>query len=408
MHVRNQPSLSSKSLGFKQRGQILIGHRKVGNWVKLKHEPGWVIISLGKSELLRRRLVTYLQLVNGSCADFDGFFPITHGTACLAAGQALGRHVEQLRSFKGEDKPEGCFIKGSQVWMGSSRRKLSDGTFDGSSTALHPTILANDSSMKQLCSSGRYAKFSDGYMEQQKVAEKIKLVAQSLSESKSKCLAGSKTAPCIVLWSLHARDFVRKGFGATMGMFETLRAYSAFNGCNWAVSHEFAKDWTAWRLGPFWTSTVPNNQWQARVTAAPGCGNLDVSFWSPPLPVKCENGPGLTTQGKDAFLRSPAYNGPGPPKSVFKGAYDLYLETFGPRLQAYRTPFPEAYAAIHIRHGDKIKESSKLLEISSAVAILKKYWPHMKKVFFGIRRCAGDRRCEESLGKWVHHQDYCR
>mmetsp|Transcript_91062 Transcript_91062/g.175299 ORF Transcript_91062/g.175299 Transcript_91062/m.175299 type:complete len:577 (-) Transcript_91062:243-1973(-) len=369
LHVRTQPSISSSLCGLKQQGQILVGHNAAGNWVKLKHEPGWVAISVGNTVLLRHRSVTYSQLLDGSCTDAASF-PIIEGTACLAAALALGHHVERLPSFKGKDQPEGCYIQGSELWMGSKTRKRG-----------HGILWMQNSSSEQLCSSGRYASISDGYMDQQEVAVRMKQVAQSLSESKRKCPSGSSQPnPCIVLWSMHARDFVRKGFGATMGLFETLRAYSTYSGCTWAVSEAFAKDWTKWKLGLFWASVVPNDQWQARFAAASICGNLNVSFWSPLLPLKCENNP-PSAKGEGAFVRSPACNGPGPPTGVFKGAYDLYTQTLGPRLQAYHTPFTETYAAIHIRHGDKIYESPKWLQLESTVTILKQYWPHVKNVF---------------------------
>eukprot|EP00419_Tripos_fusus_P065604 CAMPEP_0172930906 /NCGR_PEP_ID=MMETSP1075-20121228/219227_1 /TAXON_ID=2916 /ORGANISM="Ceratium fusus, Strain PA161109" /LENGTH=479 /DNA_ID=CAMNT_0013792219 /DNA_START=24 /DNA_END=1460 /DNA_ORIENTATION=- len=381
LHVRTQPSISSSLCGLKQQGQILVGHNAAGNWVKLKHEPGWVAISVGNTVLLRHRSVTYSQLLDGSCTDAASF-PIIEGTACLAAALALGHHVERLPSFKGKDQPEGCYIQGSELWMGSKTRKRGHGILwmqNSSSEQLcssgryasisiqgselwmgsktrkrgHGILWMQNSSSEQLCSSGRYASISDGYMDQQEVANRMKQVTQSLSASKSKCPSGSpQHNPCIVLWSLHVRDFVRKGFGATMGLFEPFRAYSTYSACTWAVSKEFAKDWTTWKLGPFWDLVVPNDQWQARFAAASTCGDLKVSFWSPPPPLKCENSL-LSVQGQGAFVTSPAYNGPGPPTGVFNGAYDIYTQTFGPRLQAYRTPFTEAYAAIHIRHGDK-------------------------------------------------------
>jgi len=370
VHVRIQPSTSAKLYGLKQKGQILVGHQDVANWVKLKHETGWVAISSGARLFLHRRLVTYSQLVNGSCVDAGGF-PITEGTACMSAAIAMGHPVEQLRSLEGVNQPEGCYMqsyKPGEVWIGASSRRR-----DGRS---HRVV---SSSLEQLCSSGSYATFSDSYMGQQEVAARMRQVAQSLSEGRSKCPpAGS----CAVLWSLHFRDFVRKGFGATLAsLFEPLRAYSAYSGCTWIVSEEFAMDWTSWKLGPFWTSTLPDNQWQARFTQASDCGlNENISYWGPPSPVKCEHTL-LSPNGETAFRIGPSYNGPGPPTGVFKGIYDLMLQTLGPRLEALKTPFTEAYAAIHIRHGDKVVETKSLIGIDGAARTLKKYWPHMKNVF---------------------------
>merc|ERR1719203_2263541 len=106
----------------------------------------------------------------------------------------MGYHVEQLHRFKGEGQPEGCYIRGSEVWMGTSGRKHGPGT----------SSRAVDSSMEQLCSTGKYAKEADDYMEQQEVRARVQQVEQALSESKSKCPPG----PCVVLWRLQAQDFV--------------------------------------------------------------------------------------------------------------------------------------------------------------------------------------------------------
>lgn len=368
VHVRNKSSVSSSCVAMKQSGQILIADQSVNNWVKLRHEPGWVEVSAGSTPLLQRRSVTYLQLVIGSCAD-SGNFPVTEKAACIAAAGALGHHVQKLRSYKGKDpRPEGCYVQGSEIWMEASIRNRGRGA---------------SSATEQLCSSSKYATISDGYMDQQDVAERLNLVDWALSESRSLIPSGPpKPYPCVVLWSLHARNFVRKGFGATMNMFELLRAYSLYKGCTFVVSEDFAKDWIAWKLGPFWTSTLPKDQWQARFNAAPSCGNLDLAFWSPPPPMKCERAFGLfSQQDKYNFARNPAYNGPGAPTGVFHGSYDLSLQTLGPRLQAYHTPFSEGYVGIHIRHGEKAHEINQLVGISTVVDVLKKYWPHMKNVF---------------------------
>jgi len=250
-----------------------------------------------------------------------------------------------------------------------------------------------------LCSSGRYVTIADAYMNQQEVTVRLKQVEQSLSEGRSKCRVSSpQPNPCVVLWQIHARDWVRKGFGATMGMFQNLRAYSTYIGCTWAVSEEFVQDWATWKLGPFWALTLPNDQFHARYAAASVCGDVFTSFWCPPQPVKCENAP-LSGDGEQTFLRSPAYNGPGPPTGVFKGGYDIYTQTFGPRLQAYRTPFNETYAAIHIRHGDKIHEVPRLFQLESALGILKTYWPDVKKVFLASDDAQVIDDAKKGLGK---------
>lgn len=397
VHVRSSPSTSASSIGMKQQGQIVIGDENAGgDWLQLRHEPGWVAISLGGTPYLQRRLVTYSELVSGSCSDL-GNFPVTEKDACIAAARALGHNVEQLGVYTGGDpRPEGCYLQGSKMWMEADVRNRGRGSLSGDGAA-----------MEQFCSSGIYARITDGYMDQQAVAERLNLVDWALSESKSLCpLKPPPPYPCVVLWSLRAQDFVQAQFGNKIGMFEQLRAYFMYQGCAIAVSEDFAKDWTSWKLGPFWASTLPNNQWQDRFNNALACGDLILAPLSPPavqpaaasapgiatatlssaLPMKCEQATGvLSEQGKALFTSNPAYNGPGAPTGVFNGAYDLMLQTLGPSLQAYRTPFSKGYVGIHIRRGERVDAMQTLKgNTTSAIDVLKKYWPHMKNVFLAF------------------------
>jgi len=105
-----------------------------------------------------------------------------------------------------------------------------------------------------------------------------------------------------------------------------------------------------------------------------------------PVVVKCEMPPAFISDPKyEAFLRSPQYNG-----QLFAGWGRLYLQSFGPRLSAYRLPYKHPYVAFHVRKGDKeieIRDGGnqdmfqKSGSVEGLLAILSQYWPHITSVF---------------------------
>jgi len=108
-----------------------------------------------------------------------------------------------------------------------------------------------------------------------------------------------------------------------------------------------------------------------------------------PEVVKCEMPPAFISDSSyEAYLRTPQYNG-----QLFKGWPNLYLQSFGPRLSAYRVPYNHSYAAFHVRTGDKMKDilfeqSQTNLNsfqqsgnVEGLLAILNQYWPHISSVF---------------------------
>jgi len=204
---------------------------------------------------------------------------------------------------------------------------------------------------------------------------------------------------CEVLWHLTVKDFFRLGFGAAMSEFEPLRAYVEYSGCKLVVSESLAADWQTWALGPFWSAALSEQKWQARWNAAPKCGFIFVGTH-----VKCKGPFGFLTQaGWTRFVKGPAFNGPGPPTGVFRAAYDLGLQTFGPRLSQYRTPFRGRFAAIYVtdEHG---------MSASRNVDLVRSWWPHLDRIFVATSNMAVVSDVRSSIGAgielaWTHNQE---
>jgi len=89
MNVRSAKHLYSKVLGKKQWCEVVLGEQQ-GEWVKLVHEPGYMLISYRGLVMMRPSMVTFQKVAhNGSCADIDRL-PITDGGTCHTAALALG------------------------------------------------------------------------------------------------------------------------------------------------------------------------------------------------------------------------------------------------------------------------------------------------------------------------------
>jgi hypothetical protein len=172
-----------------------------------------------------------------------------------------------------------------------------------------------------------------------------------------------------------------------MGFFGPQRAYQADVGCKFAVSSSFASRWTGTGFAPFWWDELSDTEFQARWTDAGDCGGMNWMVHFKPTLVKCEMPPGfMSDPKKEAWMRTPAFNG-----QLFAGWGALYLQSFGPRLSAYRLPYNHSYAAFHVRKGDKLREIQdfhqsnamfqKSGEINNLLAILNQHWPHMTSIF---------------------------
>mmetsp|Transcript_16280 Transcript_16280/g.50971 ORF Transcript_16280/g.50971 Transcript_16280/m.50971 type:complete len:507 (-) Transcript_16280:169-1689(-) len=109
VNVREIKDLSSEIIGLKWKCAQVVGRRD-GDWVKLLHEPGYIIRSIGGIELLRSS-PSYEKISPGTCQD-SGSHPIMDVDTCKAAAVALGLLNTTVEQMQGDaDCPEGCFLQ---------------------------------------------------------------------------------------------------------------------------------------------------------------------------------------------------------------------------------------------------------------------------------------------------------
>merc|ERR1719195_2194702 len=125
VQVRATPSFRGIVLGLLPQGVVLFGQRS-GDWIKLTFDRGYVAI-LRKEEystsfFLERRVVSYEKLTEGNCVG-AGLFPINGNLACKAAAFALGYFDRSINTYDGTDRPEGCYVKDGQLWIGDRGNK---------------------------------------------------------------------------------------------------------------------------------------------------------------------------------------------------------------------------------------------------------------------------------------------
>jgi len=221
---------------------------------------------------------------------------------------------------------------------------------------------------------------SNGYMDSSAIATSVAENEKYLAETFRACPA--PTTQCTILWPVSINDFVRLGFGASIGGFGPLRTYVAAIGCKFAVGRSFASHWNSTGFAPFWNEELPDTDFHARWTNGGTCGGLhEMNRYR--LHAKCEMPPGFISASKyRAFQRSPHCY-------VFFFVGRLYLQIFGPRISGYRLPYNHSYAAFHVRKGDKVKEIhageedmfQRAGDINNLLATLNQYWPHMTRIF---------------------------
>jgi hypothetical protein len=125
VQVRATPSFRGIVLGLLPQGVVLFGQRS-GDWIKLTFDRGYVAI-LRKEEystsfFLERRVVSYEKLTEGNCVG-AGLFPINGNLACKAAAFALGYFDRTINTYDGTERPEGCYVKDGQLWIGDRGNK---------------------------------------------------------------------------------------------------------------------------------------------------------------------------------------------------------------------------------------------------------------------------------------------
>jgi len=67
-------------------------------------------------------------------------------------------------------------------------------------------------------------------------------------------------------------------------------------------------------------------------------------------------------------------------RSEFELFLDQLLQVFGPVLAQYTSPFQHTYAAVHVRHGDKVVDLA-IFGLRKHVRVLRKVWPRIQRIF---------------------------
>jgi len=108
VYARMDPSATALILRTQTPGELLVGERQ-GNWLRLWHNRGYVLLSTHGIVQLEERSVAY-SLAPGSCSDVVRF-PVTDASACEAAARTLGLPSinVQLTEVAPLGEP-GCFL----------------------------------------------------------------------------------------------------------------------------------------------------------------------------------------------------------------------------------------------------------------------------------------------------------
>jgi len=122
--VRRGKGHDTALLGRRPLGAVVVG-REEGDWLALPDRAGYVQLRLSRwGDLLKRRSAVYTKVSTGTCAD-TGKFSINDVSVCEAAGAALGLKVAVADSIDLGTSPEGCFVQGKNLVLGSSNSKWS-------------------------------------------------------------------------------------------------------------------------------------------------------------------------------------------------------------------------------------------------------------------------------------------
>jgi len=115
LFIRQRPNFFGRILGNRTKGAMVVG-RRVGKWIQLLHEPGWMSTEEGQP-FLKERTVAYKRLRDGRCED-AGMFPIEDVKMCQVAAFALGYFDTFLNTYDDvSKKPYGCYILRGQLFM---------------------------------------------------------------------------------------------------------------------------------------------------------------------------------------------------------------------------------------------------------------------------------------------------
>lgn len=113
--VRSDACLYCKVIGMKDRCIMVSGHRE-GEWIRLRYEPGYMLVAANGSALLQKSDVSYHKIHGGTCVE-HGLYPITDDISCEAAALAIGFPDLAVQVMQETAKPEGCYMLGLTLWM---------------------------------------------------------------------------------------------------------------------------------------------------------------------------------------------------------------------------------------------------------------------------------------------------
>jgi len=119
-HVRAQPNMQGKVTSLKPKGSVVVGTQN-GEWLSLRHEPGFMRISLDGETFVEKRHVEYTRLLTGKCRDL-GQSPINDASICQEAGSLFGYWGKPNKVQQSDlSRPEGCQGEDGQLWLQTGR-----------------------------------------------------------------------------------------------------------------------------------------------------------------------------------------------------------------------------------------------------------------------------------------------
>lgn len=187
-----------------------------------------------------------------------------------------------------------------------------------------------------------------------------------------------RQAPCTILWNRTLNDMVRLGFGSAIAYTVGAVNYGELAGCDNAVSQSFMRDWTSWGMGPFWSKVLHDDEFNSRWKISGRCDFVPKvdAVLGVPLYMRCHGKTSLAYE--DFKTRSPF-------KCRLYDEFELFLhqmvQVFGPVLYRYAPAFEHSYAALHVRHGDKIMEDRPIYGLREHFRGVHKLWPSMHRMF---------------------------
>jgi len=347
VRVRQFPTVKSKALDSRETGDVVIGSRE-GQWLNLSDNSGYMLIGKG---LLVQRFPVYTVQTNGRCLD-TAQFPIIDSAICRFAASFVGVLPESARLLHVDpEQPE------PQCHGVSGSVPPSNATICSSLPYLPPA--------------------SSGVMSAKQIQERIVKARMNLLQGRAACMRVPK-APCTILWKRTLADMVKRGFGAALAFTVPVAVYGELAGCDNVVAESYQRDWMAWGMGPFWSKVLPDTEFNRHWAAATRCA-FDLAHdnvLGPPSIMRCQGPTGMVHA---MFKQSRPFD------CGMRNEFELFLnqlmQVFGPFLVQYAPPFRHTYAALHVRHGEKVMENRPIYGLREHIGGLKALWPTIQRIF---------------------------